>query len=271
MSDIARTVLVTGSASGIGAATRARLESQGVRVVGADLRDAEVEADLSTPEGRAELVARATELTDGVLDGVVTAAGLSHGPAVVPVNYFGTVESLRGLRPLLARSAAPRVVTVSSIGGLRDHDAELVAACLAGAERDAVRRAEQLSYALVYNSTKAAMERWLRGAAPTPEWAGAGITVNAVAPGVVETPLMTEALADPATRERLTRENHSPLHWPARVEEIAAPIAWLASPEASYVTGQVLYADGGYEVHLRGGAPSDHGVAHDVAPPVGRR
>ena len=62
---MSRTYVVTGSASGVGASTAALLRDRGDRVVGVDLRDAEVEADLSTPDGRARAVDRATTLTDG--------------------------------------------------------------------------------------------------------------------------------------------------------------------------------------------------------------
>src|SRR5262245_41260929 len=99
-----RTVVVTGSASGMGAATRARLEAGGDRVVGVDLRDAEVVADLSTPAGRDAAVAGIAERTGGVVDGLVTWAGIpglteTPGSLVASVNYFGTIAVLEGVRP----------------------------------------------------------------------------------------------------------------------------------------------------------------------------
>ena len=104
-----RIVVVTGSASGMGAATRARLEADGQRVVGVDLRDAEVVADLGTPDGRPGRGRRASrELAGGSIDGLVTWAGVAGlterppGSLLVSVNYFGTVALLEGLRPLLA-------------------------------------------------------------------------------------------------------------------------------------------------------------------------
>src|SRR4051812_14825304 len=97
-----RTYVVTGSASGIGAATARYLEERGARVLGADLRDAEIEADLATADGRRALAERAAELSGGVLDGVVAAAGvLSADALTVRVNHFGAVATLEGLRPLL--------------------------------------------------------------------------------------------------------------------------------------------------------------------------
>src|SRR5215211_4382482 len=101
------TIAITGSASGMGAATVERLTADGHRVVGVDLRDAEVIADLATPEGRELAVEGVTEAVDGALDGLVTFAGLGGlpdrpGSLLASVNYFGTVDVLAGLRPLLA-------------------------------------------------------------------------------------------------------------------------------------------------------------------------
>ena len=89
-----RTYLVTGSASGIGRATFELLTGQGHRVIGVDLHDAEVVADLATAAGRAAMVERVNELTDGVLDAVVANAGVQDTPeGCVRVNYFGAVAT----------------------------------------------------------------------------------------------------------------------------------------------------------------------------------
>src|SRR5438093_2979450 len=100
------TLAVTGATSGIGAATRARLERAGHRVIGVDLRDAEVIADLSRDEGRRAAVDGVRAASADRLDGLVACAGL--GPQVEPVagivavNYFGARAVLAGLRPALA-------------------------------------------------------------------------------------------------------------------------------------------------------------------------
>ena len=94
-----RTVVVTGSASGMGAATAARLTADGCRVIGVDLHRADVEADLGSPGGRQAAIDAVGELADCSIDGLVTWAGLAGvtarpGSLVASVNYFGTVALL---------------------------------------------------------------------------------------------------------------------------------------------------------------------------------
>jgi NAD(P)-dependent dehydrogenase (short-subunit alcohol dehydrogenase family) len=114
-----RTIAMTGSASGIGAATRRLLERGGARVIGCDVRDAEVIADLSTPEGRAGAIDGIREAASGALDGLVLCAGL--GPQVEPtakivaVNYFGAAGLLSGLRDALAGGRDAAAVAISSL------------------------------------------------------------------------------------------------------------------------------------------------------------
>ncbi|MGW1928829.1 SDR family oxidoreductase [Streptomyces sp. NPDC001919] len=254
---MSRTCLVTGAASGIGKATAARLAQRGHTVLRADLRDGDIRADLSTPDGRAALVARARELTGGRLDAVVSCAGVAHfDPLTVRVNHFGAVATLDGLRPLLAAGTDPRAVVVGSIDSVHPTDPAIVAAALAGDEeaataaaRAAVDRGEGH---LVYSSSKAAIARWVRRAAVTAEWAGAGVPLNAVAPGVVLTPLTRPLLDDPDLRALVERSVPMPLHGHARPDQIAPLIDWLASPENTLVTGQVVFADGGADATLRG-------------------
>jgi NAD(P)-dependent dehydrogenase (short-subunit alcohol dehydrogenase family) len=82
------------------------------------------------------------------------------------------------------------------------------------------------------------------GAALAVDWAARGITVNTVGPGVVDTPMSAKSLADPAGRAMLM--SRTPLGRPAAPEEIAAVVAFLTSPEASYITGAYIPVDGGW-------------------------
>ena len=248
------TYCVTGTASGIGAATRARLEFDGHRVIGGDLRDAEVEADMSTPEGRDAAIAGVTALSHGRLDGFVPCAGVST-PApsnlIVSVNFFGVMALLEGLRPLLAAAGGSSVVLISSNSttmtpGLKPEEAF---AYLEGTEAELLERHRDDVF-LAYPAGKLAIAYWVRRHAVMPEWIGAGIRVNAVAPGVIDTGMTRPLLDIPGMKEAL---GHIPIpagRW-GKPEEIADAIAFLLSSSSSYVVGQTLFVDGGTDAVLQ--------------------
>ena len=113
---MARTYVITGAASGIGLATRGMLEKSGHRVIGVDLNNTDVSADLSTAAGRKDAATKAVELAGGTVDAVIACAGLAHPIAkTVSVNYFGVTEFLNAMQPALAKSSAPRVAITSSM------------------------------------------------------------------------------------------------------------------------------------------------------------
>jgi NAD(P)-dependent dehydrogenase (short-subunit alcohol dehydrogenase family) len=248
-----RICAVTGSASGIGRATRARLEAEGWRVIGVDLRDADVIADLSTNEGRRAAVDGVARLCGGALDAVVAGAGVS-GPAelTLRVNYFGAVATLEGLRPLLARGREPRAVAISSQATLLAVAPAVVEACLAGDERAACAAAADAEELLMYASSKRALSRWVRRNAPAATWAGARIALNAVAPGLIATPMTAPLMASAEGRALADKFVPMPLRCPGQPEDVAALLAWLVSPENRLMTGQVLFIDGGADAVMRG-------------------
>lgn len=254
-----RTAVVTGSASGIGKATKSLLEARGERVIGVDLHDADIEADLSTDGGRRSLVEEVTALTEGSIDAVYAVAGLSQpAPLTAAVNHFGTVATLEGLRPLLGRSAAPRAVAVSSLAAAFAGDDDLVAAMLAGDERTAMQRAAQLESAgrghLIYNSSKQALSRWVRQRAGSAEWAGASIPLNAVAPGIIATPMSAPFTQTAESAAALLEHMPMPLNGIAQPEAVAELLAWLGSEANTHLCGQIVYVDGGSDVALRADA-----------------
>lgn len=253
----ARRIALTGGASGIGAALRTHLEAAGERVIGVDLRGAEVVADLSTAAGRAHAIEQVLALSDSRLDGLVVCAGLgpqvaSH-PTIVSVNYFGAAQLLDGLRPALAAGAPSAAVAVSSNSAtiVPTADGPLCAACLAGDEEEARRLAAEADGSTAYAASKLALARFVRRNAPRPDWAGAGVRLNAIAPGAALTPLLQEGLDDPLLGQAI-RGFPIPLGGFAAPDQIAAAIAFLLGPAASFCCGTVLYVDGGSDCLIRG-------------------
>lgn len=262
-----RTYVVTGTSSGIGLATRVRLEGRGARVIGVDLYDADVTADLGTPEGRAALVSGAREATGGSLDAVIACAGVSAAGATAEtaartahaaaetalrVNFFGAVATLEGLRPLLSRGSKPRAAVVASAGLLAADKPEFVDACLDGDEEHAVAAISGVAPRDAYHISKRAIARWVRRAAPTADWAGAGIALNAVAPGVFDTPQGHGIISDPALRSATLELWPMPFGGPGLPEHVAALLDYLTGEDNHRVTGQVIFIDGGADAVRRG-------------------
>lgn len=244
------TVVVTGSSGGMGRALRARLEGRGDTVIGVDVAGAEITADLATPEGRAAMLDAVGGASGGAIDGLVVAAGITHddGAPVVAINYFGAVATLAGLRPLLAAGGGGAAVAVGSNSsttqpGIPLH---LVDLCLAGDE--AAARAAAGDGIGAYGATKLALARWLRREATTPPWIGAGIRLNAIAPGFIATP-MTEGTEDFVFG--LGDVYPIPAARPGRPEEVAAVLELLLSDDGGFFCGSVLCMDGGTDAALR--------------------
>jgi NAD(P)-dependent dehydrogenase (short-subunit alcohol dehydrogenase family) len=244
------TIVITGSAGGIGRATRAVLAAEGHEVIGVDVRDAEVEADLSTSGGRRAMVREVEDACGGALDGLVVAAGIQgdDGPAVVSVNYFGAIATLEGLRPYLERGENPSAVVLSSNSTTTQpaYPLDVAEWCLADDETRA--RAVAASGVAAYPATKLALALWARRAATTPEWIGAGIRLNAIAPGYIDTP-MTEGGWDFVAA--LGDVYPIPIERPGQAAEVAGLVRYLLSEEAGFFCGSFIVMDGGTDARLR--------------------
>jgi len=249
-------IALTGSASGIGAAIAARLRRDGNEVLGIDLQDADVHADLSTASGRLAAIEGVGAAAGASLDGFVACAGLGPHvadlPAIASVNYFGAQELLVALRPLLAAAAQSAAVVISSNSTtMPGAESAIIDACLGGDEVETRRLATTLAGNQVYAGSKLALTRWLRRAAPTREWAGAGIRLNAVAAGPTRTPLLAGGLSHPLYGPAI-RNFPVPTGGHGAPEDIANVVAFLLGPEARYVCGSVWFVDGGTDALVRG-------------------
>ena len=249
-----RVIAVTGSASGIGAALRARLETAGERVIGVDRRDAEVIADLGCGDGRAAAVACAEAACDGRLDGLVACAGVgpqvAPASAIVSIDYFGAQALLAGLRSRLAAAGGAAAVAVCSNSSTLPGADGPLAAVPRRDEEDARRLALARGGHPAYAGAKVALGRWVRRSAPGAEWAGAGVRLNAVAPGAVLTPLIQDGLEHPVFGPAI-RSFPIPTGAFGAPEQIAGAIAFLLDPDAAFCCGSVLFVDGGTDALLR--------------------
>jgi len=238
--------LVTGGASGIGAAVAARLQADGARVAVLDLdADAAAEGqlavvcDVSDDASVRAAVARVVEELGG-LDVVVNNAGIGAAGTVadnddeewhrvLDVNVLGMVRVTRAALPHLRVSSAPAVVNTSSI------------AATAGLPQRAL-----------YSASKGAVLALTRAMAA--DHVREGIRVNCVNPGTADTPWVQRLLAaadDPAA-ERTALENRQPHGRLVSADEVADAVAYLASPRSRSTTGTSIAVDGGMqELRLR--------------------
>ena len=208
----------------------------------------------------------ASEQSGGELAGIVTCAGLAGlpgraGSLLASVNYFGTVDLLEGLRPLLAPGGAAVAISSNSTTVQPAVPADLVEACLRHDEELSAQIADARGSLVTYPATKLALAHWVRRNATGPDWAGSGLRLNAVAPGMIDTPMVAGMRADAKAGPMLDMLP-IPAGRPGRAEEIAAVIDLLLGPDGSFFCGSVVFCDGGSDALLR---TNDWPAAWDIS------
>lgn len=245
--------VITGAASGIGACVSERLKRQGLRTICIDLKHADIRADLSTRQGRDVAITQTLEQSQGKIDRLVLAAGLGghieNGALVAQVNYFGAVDLLDAFKPALMAAQGRCVAISSNSAQMRtDSKSDIVTALLSGNEDAAITAIGDAHGALTYALSKHALARAIRWRAS--EWGQAGIRLNAIAPGMTETPMFRGA-ADHPTIGKSVEAIPIPLNRTATPDEIAGIIEFMLSDAAAYMQGSIVYVDGGTDAQLR--------------------
>jgi NAD(P)-dependent dehydrogenase (short-subunit alcohol dehydrogenase family) len=145
-------------------------------------------------------------------------------------------------------------VVISSLPSLHPVDADLVALCLAGDEARSRQRGAAIGEQS-YASSKRALTQWVRRTAVQPGWADRGVLLNGIAPGIVNTPMVSPLLATAEGRTMLAQGVPRAVSDFAEAMDVALLLAFLASEHNRYLVGQVPFCDGGSDVLLRGEEP----------------
>lgn len=256
------TYAVTGSASGMGRATADLLRADGHTVIGVDLHEADVLADLSTIEGRAQAASEVLVAAGGSLDGAVLAAGIGPGRGgsgrarlIAQVNYRGVVDLLEQWRPALSGPHHAKVVVVASNSATTTPvvPVRTVRMLMSGNVDRALRSVRVFGpgrTAIMYAASKIAVSRWVRRTAVRPQWAGEGIRLNALAPGAVRTPLLEEQLATPQQRT-VVRRFPIPTDEFGETRHLGSWARFMLTEAADFLSGSVVCVDGGTDALFR--------------------
>jgi NAD(P)-dependent dehydrogenase (short-subunit alcohol dehydrogenase family) len=252
------TYVVTGSASGIGAAIAAQLRAEGHDIIGVDIRDADIVADLSDREQCRTVIEQISERAPDGLDGLVPCAGV--GPQVgdltlIPrINYFAVVEQVNGLLPLLEKKRGAIVLISSNSSRMLEYDEAYMQALLTDDRQEAERLVSTLEGQGAYGGCKQALTRWMRR--NNQAVAAAGVRMNAIAPGYTETGMTAAGKDDPRFHDALEAFVESiPIGRPGSPADQANAVSFLLSDRAGFISGAVLFVDGGHDAVFR---PDDY-------------
>ena len=252
---------ITGGSSGIGAETVKLLKKQGHTTINIDLKNCDIEANLSLPEGRQKAIDQLHQLYPDGIDGMICNAGVSGAcgnlKLIVSLNFFGTIALAKGIYDLLEKKHGTCVVTSSntiSQGTVKMDLADLLNNNNDNEDRilNVLNQLDETNLSVgnsVYVATKYALARWVRRHSAS--YAANGIRLNAVAPGNVNT-AMTATMSTNAKMALNalpipTKYGKETLMDPS---EIASAIVFLSSKEAAGINGVILFVDGGTDALL---------------------
>ena len=239
-----KVALITGGASGMGQSEAVLFAKEGAKVVVGDVLEAEgrkvadslggagrfVRLDVTSETDWEQAIAAAVS-TFGKLDVLVNNAGISGTfdpdtlstsawDRLMDVNAKGTFLGMKHAIPAMEKAGGGAIVNISSVSGF----------------------VGQNGIHMAYNASKGAVRLMTKSAAV--QYARSGIRVNSVHPGVLPAMRSSKATADPAFRQKMLAG--VPMRREGRVEEVAYAVLFLASDEASYITGTELVVDGGW-------------------------
>ena len=239
-----KVALITGGASGMGQSEAILFAKEGAKVVVADVLEAEgqkvadslggagrfVRLDVASEAAWQQAIAAAVSAF-GKLDVLVNNAGISGTfdpdtlstsawDRLMDVNAKGTFLGMKHAIPAMEKIGGGAIVNISSVSGF----------------------VGQNGIHMAYNASKGAVRLMTKSAAV--QYARSGIRVNSVHPGVLPAMRSSKATADPAFRQKMLAG--VPMRREGRVEEVAYAVLFLASDEASYITGTELVVDGGW-------------------------